>query len=125
MKSLQHYSTAALLASKPKAADLEMSMKLGEKYAKKLCIMINKTFNVLDFTCSDNGIVKEFSGIMPNGDLRITIAFDPLLYTNRLEINYCGHAENVTYANYGEFTNTLLELQSKIIKQNEAANKLS
>lgn len=104
--NLQTYSAAVLAASKPKPVDIELSMNLGERYARKLCTFINRFFHVLDFSCEDNGIAKEFMGISLHGEIRITITIDPIR-NNHFKLESNKYDLEFFYSSYDEYMKEL------------------
>ena len=100
-QSLKQFTKAALEASKPKLADLEISMDLPIKYAKHLYRLI-KLYDISDFTCTDNGILKEFKGVNGTSYLNISISYNPVT-TNMILVDTDSYNIAKTYSILPEF----------------------
>lgn len=112
---MKKYSSVnlSIVAMRPKTADFLMLMNLGENYSKKLVTFINKNFEIHDFKCYDNDIVKEFWGVTPTGTLKITLSMS-IMQTNVITLEHSGTAITKNYENFSEFDTTLKLFESEL-----------
>lgn len=100
-------------AMKPRTADFLMTMNLGENYSKKLSSFINKNFDIIDFTCSDNDVIKEFNGLTSDGEIHISLK---LCAINNNEIVLSNGNTSITkhYDGFSSFDTILKEFEDEL-----------
>ena len=117
MKSLQSFSLAQLAASELKPVDIQLSMSLGEKWSKALYDFINTLYDVTDFTCTDNGLVKKI--VLVTANSTVTIELINSAFSDSVFI-LTDDASNLYFtANYSSFEDFCKVLEHALPEANE------
>ena len=116
MISLKQFSAAMLSANSIQLSDIQLSLKLGDNYVKKIHEFILSNFTVYDFSCTDNGIIQKISLVTDTNNVIIEFENNPIS-KNHLTVISGNNKISKTYSTYSEFKKMLEKIKTELIEK--------
>lgn len=117
MLPLKQFSIAVLSAKSVRQVDVQLSMSLGENYAKKLVQFVESNFDYVDFVCEDNGIAKELRLISADGCTSAISIVSDAIKNNVIQIHKADLHLLESFNSYEQFTDILDKLSLSLCEK--------